>query len=178
MTEVNSLIPIGHIEERILLIRGEKVILDVDLAAFYDVSTKVFNQAVKRNSHRFPDDFRFQLTQKERSEVVTNCDHLTALKFSPYCPYAFTEHGTIMAASVLNSHRAIEVSIFIVRAFIKLRKTVAEHRELARKLDELEHKLSAHDQQILTIVKTIKQMASPAPLPKKRRIGFNTGETP
>ena len=176
MTETNELVPVGRIAERILLIRGEKVILDADLAAFYGVTTKALNQAVKRNRERFPEDFMFQLTPAEKAEVVTICDHLAGLKFSPHPPHAFTEHGAIMAASILNSRRATDVSVFIVRAFIRLRQTAAEHRELALKLAELERKLSTHDQQILSIVKAIKQLASPAPLPKKRRIGFNAGD--
>jgi hypothetical protein len=100
-----------------LLIRGEKVIVDADLAEFYGVQTKVLNQAVKRNKDRFPEDFMFRLTKVEKVEPVTNCDHLEKLKFSPKTPQVFTEHGAIMAANVLNSTRAIEVSVYIVRAF-------------------------------------------------------------
>lgn len=172
--EVES-VPLERITERILLVRGEKVILDSDLAAFYGVTTKAFNQAVKRNRDRFPADFMFQLTREEKAEVVTNCDHLSSLKYSPHLPHAFTEHGAIMAASVLNSRRATEISVFIVRAFLQLRQAVAGHRELARKLDELEHKLTHHDQQIHAIVQAIRQLTSPASLPKKRRIGFISG---
>jgi hypothetical protein len=117
----------------------------------------------------------FQLIPVEKAEVVTFRDHLTGLKFSPHPPHAFTEHGAIMAASILNSRRATDVSVFIVRAFLRLRLTVSGHRELALKLAELERQLSSHDQQIRSIVQAIKQLASPAPLPKKRRIGFNAG---
>ena len=100
------------VDPRILRVRGIQVLVDADLAEIYGVSTKALNQAVKRNAERFPEDFRFQLTAAEREEVVTNCDHLTRLKFSPVLPWAFTEHGSIMAASVLNSQRAVEMSVF------------------------------------------------------------------
>lgn len=111
------------IERRILLIRGQKAMLDTDLAALYGVPTKVLNQAVKRNRHRFPADFMFRLTEDEKAEVVTICDHLQKLKFSPVLPYAFTEHGAIMLASVLNSKKAVRISVYVVRAFVKLRET-------------------------------------------------------
>ena len=176
MTSNKSIIPIGKIEERILLIRGEKVILDADLAEFYGVPTKRLNEQVKRNRERFPQDFVFQLTSEEKSEVVANCDHLANLKYSRSLPYAFTEHGTIMAASVLNSTRAIEVSVFIVRAFVKLRQTIFEHKSLSQKMARLENKLADHDQQIISLVKAIKKLIDPKPLPKKRRIGFQIDE--
>lgn len=116
---------------RILLIRGEKVIIDADLAEFYGVNTKVLNQAVRRNINRFPADFMFQLTKEEKIEVVTNCDHLQNLKYSSVNPYVFTEHGALMVASILNSVRAVEVSVFIVRAFVQLRRSVKGHDELS-----------------------------------------------
>jgi hypothetical protein len=172
MATSKSIIPVGKIEQRILLIRGEKVIVDADLAEFYGVPTKRLNEQVKRNRERFPEDFMFQLTPGEKVEVVANCDHLSRLKFSKALPYAFTEHGTIMAASVLNSPRAIEVSVFIVRAFVRLRRTIAEHKELARKMAQFERRLMDHDDQILSLVQAIRQLMSPEPLPKKRRIGF------
>jgi hypothetical protein len=115
----SSFIAMERIERSILLIRGVKVILDADLAQLYGVSTKAFNQAVKRNRDRFPDDFTFRLTKEEKGEVVTNCDHLQRLRFSSVLPVAFTEHGAIMAATVLNSDRAIKLSVFVVRAFLK-----------------------------------------------------------
>ena len=117
MTDAKLIVQVGTIQNRILLIRGEKVIVDADLAEFYGVSTKVLNQAVRRNKERFPEDFMFQLNKNEKVEVVTNCDHLEKLKFSPVNPLVFTEHGALMAASILNSQRAVEVSLFIVRAF-------------------------------------------------------------
>src|SRR5579871_3477473 len=112
-----SLIPLERIEGAILSLRGEKVILDVDLAVLYGVTTGALNQAVKRNLSRFPTDFMFQLTEAEKTEVVTNCDSLARLKFSPHLPHAFTEHGALMLANVLNSERAAQTSVQVVRAF-------------------------------------------------------------
>ena len=168
----SSIVPVERIEQIILLIRGEKVILDVDLAGLYGVTTKRLNQQVNRNRARFPEDFVFQLTADERTEAVTICNHLGNLKYSRVLPFAFTEHGAIMAASVLNTPRAVEMSVFVVRAFVRLRNFLATHKELAEKVGELEHKLSSHDEQIVAIIDAIKQlMATPAP-PKKRSIGF------
>ena len=110
------------VESRILIIRSQNVLLDRDLAELYGVSTKAFNQAAKRNQDRFPKDFMFQLTAQEKEEVVTNCDHLRSLSFSPNLPFAFTEHGALMAANLLNSARAVRMSIYVIRAFIRLRK--------------------------------------------------------
>ena len=172
MAEDNAIVPVGKIENRILLIRGEKVIIDADIAEFYGVQTKRLNEQVKRNAGRFPKDFMFQLTKAEKSEVVANCDHLANLKYSSSLPYAFTEHGAIMAASVLNTPRAIEVSVFIVRAFVKLREIIAGHKELQRKINRIEKRLAEHDEQIVDLVDLIKRLLSPDPLPKKRRIGF------
>ena len=172
MAKGKSIIPVGKIENRILLIRDEKVIIDADLAASYGVPTKRLNEQVKRNANRFPDDFMFQLTKSEKSEVVANCDHLENLKYSRSLPYAFTEHGAIMAASVLNTPRAIEVSVFIVRAFIKLRQFIAGRKELQRKISQIDKRLTDHDEQIVELVNLIKQLLNPEPPPKKRRIGF------
>ncbi len=129
-----SIIPVERIERAILFIRGQKVMLDTDLAALYGVTTKRLNEQVKRNRDRFPDDFMFQLTQEEKEKVVANCDHLKKLKFSPSLPYAFTEHGAVMLASILNSAVAIEVSIQVVRTFNRLREYVVHHKALAQKL--------------------------------------------
>jgi hypothetical protein len=174
MPKSQALIKIGKIQQQILLIRGEKVIIDSDLAAAYSVSTKALNQAIRRNADRFPSDFMFRLTKKEKQEVVTSCDHLQNLKYSPVNPCAFTEHGAIMVASVLNSSKAIEVSVFVVRAFVRLREMIAGHKELARKIAELERKLGDHDEQIMVLVEAIKQLMDPKLPPKTRRIGFNT----
>ena len=115
----------------------------------------------------------FQLTSEEKDEVVANCDHLEKLKYSRSLPYAFTEHGAIMAANVLNTPRAIEVSVFIVRAFIKLRKIIAGQKELQRKISQIERRLSDHDEQIIELVTAIKQLIMPDLPPQKRRIGFH-----
>ena len=116
------LVPTEAIETRIFLIRGKKVMINTDLAKLYKVQTKVLNQSVKRNIKRFPEDFMFQLTKEEKEEVVTNCDHLSKLRFSPVLPYVFTEQGVAMLSSVLNSERAIMVNIQIMRTFTKLRE--------------------------------------------------------
>ena len=174
MTESKPVVKVGKIQQRILLIRGEKVIVDADLAEFYGAPTKALNQAVRRNMNRFPADFMFQLNKNEKTEVVTNCDHLKQLKYSPVNPLVFTEHGALMAASILNSARAVDVSLFIVRAFIALRRTISEHKELARKITQLERKLADHDDQIIAIIQAIKELSGPQPVPKKRRIGFHS----
>ncbi len=173
MTDSKHVVQVGTIQNRILLIRGEKVIIDADLAEFYGISTKVLNQAVRRNRERFPIDFMFQLNKTEKNEVVTNCDHLEKIKFSPVNPLVFTEHGALMAASILNSRRAVDVSLFIVRAFVALRRAVSEHKELTYKISQLERKLGNHDEQIKIIIKAIKDLTNQKPVPKKRRIGFN-----
>lgn len=172
MADSKSIIQVGAIQNRILLIRGEKVIVDSDLAEFYGVPTKVLNQAVRRNIERFPDDFMFRLSKREKIEVVANCDHLKNLKHSTVAPLVFTEHGALMAANVLNSPRAIEVGLYIVRAFVALRGVISGHKELAAKIAQLERKLADHDGHIVAIVKANKSLTDPKPLPKKRRIGF------
>ena len=168
-----SLVPIEKIERRILLIRGEKVIIDADLAEFYGVQTKRLNEQVKRNKERFPADFMFQLSTDEKQEVVANCDHLSKLKYSRTLPYAFTEHGTIMAASILNSSRAIEISVFIVRAFVKLRRIISENEKLARKIVQIENHLADHDEQIIELIQAIKQLLKPEPPPNPNKFTAN-----
>jgi ORF6N domain len=160
------------IQKRILLIRGKKVILDADLASLYGVSTKAFNQAVKRNLERFPDDFMFQLTQTEKSEVVTNCDHLPGLKFSPNLPHAFTEYGAVMAASILNSPKAVKVSVFVVRAFIQLQQLVTLNPDIDAKVRTLENRLQHHDSAIRSLSIAIRELTEPTLPPKRRRIGI------
>jgi len=160
------------IEQKILLIRGHKVIIDADLAYLYGVSTKRLNEQVRRNRMRFPADFMFQLTSPEKKQVVAICDHLKQLKFSSVLPNAFTEHGAIMAASVLNTRRAVEVSVFVVRAFVKLREMVIRHKDLAYKLAELEKKVEGHDRTIQSLVTAIRQLLAPLPEKPKEPIGF------
>lgn len=165
----SALVPIERVERRILLIRGEKVILDADLAELYEVSTKRLNEQVRRNRDRFPRDFMFQLTVDEKAEVVANCDHLARLKFSPALPLAFTEHGAIMAVNVLSSSRAVAASVMVVRAFVRLRQMLASHADLARKLEDLEKRYDAQFTQVFAAIRAL--MASPGE-PRKKRIGY------
>lgn len=167
-----ALISPADIDSRIFWIRGQKVMIDADLAEIYGVPTKALNQAVKRNAERFPLDFMFQLNAVEKAEVVTTCDRLHRLRFSSVLPTAFTEHGAIMAASVLNSVQAIQASVFVVRAFVKLRELLAGNKELASKLTELEERLEGHDDAIRTLVAAIHELAEPLKERKGRRIGF------
>lgn len=168
-------IPIEQIQQSILLIRGKKVMLDTDLARLYGVPTKRLNEQVKRNRDRFPQDFMFQLSAEEKTEVVAKCDHLASLKFSPTHPYAFTEHGAIMLAAVLNTPRAIEVSVFVVRAFVRLREILTTHKALAHKLAELESKIETHDEAIRSLVSAIRQLMAP-PAAGQKKIGFHIRE--
>ncbi|MBI5883625.1 MAG: ORF6N domain-containing protein [Elusimicrobia bacterium] len=156
------------IERRILLIRGFRVMLDADLAAVYGVTTKRLNEQVKRNQHRFPTDFMLRLTAKEKAEVVAKCDHLYRLKFSPTLPAAFTEHGAVMLACVLNSPSAVDASINVVRAFIRLREMLGAHKDLARRLDAIEKR---YDSQFKTVFDAIRGLMAP-PKEPLRRIGF------
>lgn len=167
---MNGLVSVEKVESRIFQIRGKKVMLDKDLANLYEASTKVLNQAVKRNIERFPEDFMFQLTTKERKEVVTDCDHLKQLKFSYQCPYAFTEQGVAMLSSVLNSKRAIAVNIQIMRAFVNIKRVAVTYSGLKHKINVMEKK---YDGQFKVVFKAIKQLMEPPPVPPKPRIGFH-----
>jgi len=166
------------IASRILLLRGQRVMLDADLAELYGVPTKVLNQAVKRNSRRFPTDFLFRLNTIEKSEVVTACDHLTRLKFSKALPYAFTEHGAIQAANILNTEQAVEMGIYVVRAFVHLRELVAAHEGLVERLDGLAALLASGQEstraELRAMVEVLRQLARPAEPQAKRPIGFVT----
>ncbi len=174
MPKDTELILVDQIEPMILEFRGHKVMLDSDLAALYGTTTKRLNEQVKRNRERFPATFMFALTEQEKAEVVANCDHLAKLKFSPNLPYVFTEHGAIMVASILNTPRAVEVSIFVVQAFVKLRQFAVDHKEILKKLADLERKLGDHDQAIQQIVVALKHlMTPPVDAKPKRRIGFH-----
>ena len=175
MTATESLTRVERIERLILVIRGQRVMLDADLAKLYGVSTKRLNEQVKRNRERFPARFMFQLTAEEKAEVVANCDHLQKLKFSPVLPSAFTEHGAIMAATVLNTSRAIHVSIYVVEAFVRLRELLSSNQELARKLAELERRVAKHDEHIRSIFEAIRQLLNPIE-PSRREIGFHVKE--
>ncbi|WP_333655517.1 ORF6N domain-containing protein [Dissulfurispira sp.] len=166
---MKALIPVEMIEKKILMIRGEKVMLDSDLAELYGVPTRRLNEQVRRNISRFPDDFMFQLTSEEtenlRSQFATSSSGHGGRR---YLPYVFTEQGVAMLSSVLNSERAIEVNIHIMRAFVKLREMVASHKDLAKRFDDLEKK---YDAQFKVVFDAIRQLMIP-PEPKKRKIGF------
>lgn len=171
----NEILPTERIESKILLIRGQKVMLDRDLAELYGVETKNLNRQVKRNPERFPSEFMFQLTLSEKIELVTDWHRFNSLKHSTVLPFAFTEYGALMLASVLNSPRAIEAGIYVVRAFVKLREILSTHKELAQKLKELEYKIETHNEQITAIFEAINQLLAPPPAPK-RKIGFEVKE--
>jgi len=166
-----DLIPLEKIENRIYLIRGQKVMLDKDLAEFYGVKTFVLNQAVKRNIERFPEDFMFQLTREEvkalRSQFVILNGHAVGPKksyrggHSKYLPYAFTEQGLAMLSGLLRSERAIQVNIAIMRAFVKLRQMLSSHKALAHKVEELEKKYSKHEIEITAVFKLLKKLMEP-----------------
>ena len=162
--------PLGTL---ILTIRSQKVLIDADLAAIYGVPTKALNQAVKRNADRFPNDFLFQLTDEEKQEVVTNCDHLARLKFSKTLPYAFTEHGALMAANVLNSPEAVKMSVYVVRAFIKQRELLMAQSDVLKKLTQMDAKLLKQDDALRLIWRELQPLLSPPPSPPKRQIGFH-----
>jgi hypothetical protein len=162
-----SLVPAERVERAILLIRSQKVILDADLATSYGVDTRRLNEQVRRNADRFPADFAFQLTVREFGNLMSQSATSSARWGGRRKrPVVFTEHGALMAASVLSSPKAVEMSIFVVRAFVRLRSVLATHRDLATKLDELERRLSTHDRQIVVLFDAIRKlMAPPAPHP-------------
>jgi len=171
MTKSLATIAAEGIKQAIFLIRGERVMLDFDLAALYQVTTKVLNQAVRRNRERFPEDFMFQLTPKElaeldRSQIVTGSQKHRDPRFRPY---AFTEQGVAMLSSVLRSKRAALVNVAIMRAFVRLRQILASNTELARKLEDLERK---YDRQFKVVFDAIRQLMTP-PEPKRKQIGFH-----
>ena len=173
------------VESAIYLIRGHRVMLDSDLAAIYGVSTRQLNQQLKRNRTRFPEDFAFQLNQREfdnlRSQIATSnlmSQSVTSKKHGGRrkLPWAFTEHGAIMLASVLNSDVAVQASIRVVRAFVRLREMVAANAQLAAKLEELERRLDSHDEAIVDLFAALKRLLEPEPKPK-REIGFHVRES-
>ena len=190
------MVPVEQIAQLIYLIRGQKVMLDFDLTALYGVATKVLNQAVKRNRERFPNDFMFQLTDEEmrfsRPQFVTlksqavddqpiptnwsqSVTSFRKHRGKRYGPFAFAEQGMAMPSSVLNSERAVKVNIAIMRAFVKLRKTLETNRKLARKFSDLERRVGKHDKEITAIIEAIRQLMAPAEKPR-REIGFHVRE--
>jgi ORF6N domain len=171
-----------RIDTRIQVLRGLRVMIDADLAELYGVPTKRLNEQVKRNIERFPNDFMFQLTATEKAEVVANCDHLKRLKFSKALPYAFTEYGAVALANVLASPQAVEMGIFVVRAFVRLRELALTHQDLAKRLDELEAKTEHQAlkldafanitrKQLKEVFEALRQLTTPLD-PPKRPIGF------
>jgi len=159
------------VESRIFVLRQQKVILDRDLAELYGVPVKRLNEQVKRNRERFPDDFMFQLTKVEEADVQSHASTKPGRGGRRYAPYAFTEHGAIMAATVLNSERAVEMSVFVVRAFVRLREMLSTNQQLAGKIDELEQRLDTHDASIQELIEAIRELMAPDPA-TGRRIGF------
>jgi len=172
--------PVPFIESRIFLIRGQKVLLDEDLASLYEVSTSALNQAVKRNLERFPEDFMFQLNREEAQELESLRSQTVILKrgqHRKYAAYAFTEQGIAMLSSVLRSRRAIEVNIAIMRTFVRLRQLLSTHEELARRLEQLEWRQNEQGQQIRAVFETIEHLIeAPAEETVRRRIGFPTSD--
>ncbi len=173
--EAGALVVTEQIARQILVIRGQKVMLDADLAALYGVQTRRLNEQVRRNAERFPEDFVFQTSPAEFASLMSQFA-TSSWGGTRKLPLAFTEHGAIMAAMVLNSPRATEVSVYVVRAFVQLRDTLLTHKELAKRLDELESRLermlATHDQAISGILEAIRQLMAPPEPAKKRRIGF------
>ena len=177
MTAERNLVPVEDLEARILSIRGKRVILDHDLAGLYGVTTKRLNEQVRRNRHRFPSDFMFQLTTQEvaalKSQFATSNGARGGRRTRPR---AFTEHGAVMLASVLNSPVAVEVSVLIVRAFVRMRQVLARHEELAGKLAGLEEKVAVHDGAIRSLVAAIRRLMGESGAHGTRRIGFLPGD--
>jgi len=169
-----GVVPVEHITQSILVLRGQKVLLDAELAALYGVTTRRLNEQVRRNRSRFPVDFLFELTTEEFASLKS---HFATSSWGGRrkLPFAFTEHGAIQVATILNSPRAVEMSVYVVRAFVKLRELLSSNRELARRFAQLEtrldKKLTEHDQQIAAILSAIRQLMHP-PAPKRRGIGF------
>ena len=166
-----SLVPAERIEQSILLIRGEKVLLDSDLAALYGVDTKALTRAIRRNQNRFPADFMFQLNKDEFADLKRQFGTSSQWGGRRYAPYAFTEHGVAMLSSVLHSQRAVQVNIEIMRTFVRLRKLLASHKDLARKLAALEQR---YDKQFKVVFDAIRQLMAPPATGAKRTIGFHT----
>lgn len=167
-----GLVMARKVDSKIFVLRGQRVILDTDLAELYGVQARHLNQQVKRNAKRFPLSFRFQVTEHEfkilRSQNVISSEGHGGTR---YRPYVFTEHGTIMAATVLNSKRAIEMSVFVVLAFVRMRRAIAGNRHILTKLAELEHRLETHDSEILALMDAIRELMDP-PEPSRTQIGF------
>lgn len=168
---MSNLIPTEAISSKIYLIRKHKIMLDRDLAELYGVETKQLKRQVRRNINRFPPDFMFELTKEEVENIRSQIGTLKKGAHMKYPPMVFTEHGAIMAASVLNSQRAVEASIFVVRAFVKLREILSTHKNMTKKLEALEKRLTEHDENFQVVFEAIKQLLEVDEKPK-RKIGF------
>lgn len=166
-------LPDEVVMSKILLIRGKKVMIDADMAELYGVRTKRLNEQVKRNQKRFPEDFMFQLSEEEKKWVIENYPHLNKLKYSTSLPFVFTEHGAVMLASVLDSERAIEVNIQIVRIFTRLREMLLTHKDILLKLEKLENQVTQHNEELQYIFEALKQLLQPPTEPRKP-IGYKS----
>lgn len=172
----SEIIPLEHVQSRILVLRNLRVVLDRDLAALYGVPTFRLNEAVKRNADRFPGDFRFQLTAEELGRLTSQfAISKPGRGGRRTLPYAFTEHGALMAATILNSSRAVQMSLVIVRAFVRLRQLLVNHKALSAKLTELDARVGAHDKQLVAIVNAIRQLGAPDGPRHRHKIGFHRG---
>ena len=173
MSNPKAQVPTEEITRAILVLRGHRVLLDSELASLYGATTKRFNEQVRRNRKRFPADFMFQLTAEESSSLRSQFATLKTGRgqHRKYLPYVFTEHGAIMAATILDSPRAVEMSVYVVRAFVQLREMLASKTALVRKLNELDGKLKNHEEAITAILSAIRELMNPPP-PKRRGIGF------
>jgi hypothetical protein len=168
-----TIIPSEKIDRAILFLRGKRVMLDADLAIVFGTTTKRINERVRRNLGRFPSDFLFQLTDEEKEWVVANCDHLRQLKFSAVNPFAFTEHGTIMVAVILNTPVAVEASVAVVRAFIKLREILLQNKDLSKRLNEMESKYDKQFKIVFDAIRKLMQLPEPV---KRNRIGYRRSD--
>ena len=173
MPPVTAQTPSDPIFSRIHILRAHRVILDADLAGIYGVPTKRLNEQVKRNAKKFPADFMFRLTAAEKEKLVANCDHLQNLRFTKALPHAFTEHGALMAATLLNSPKAVAMSVYVIRAFVRLREELATNQVLEKRLAVIEKSLLTHDTALRDIISKIRPLLLPPPVPVKRRIGFH-----
>lgn len=188
---MNDVTPTELIQSRILVLRGQRVMIDADLAALYGVPTKRLNEQVRRNARKFPEDFVFRLTREEAETIQRSRSQNTAIPTASnrsqnatgsqkhrdprFLPYAFTEHGAVQAANILNSDAATDMSVQVVRAFIRLRQLIVNHKALSAKLSELDARVGAHDEQLSAIVQAIRQLATPARPRHHRKIGFHHG---
>ena len=186
-----EIIPSEHVQSRILVLRGQRVLLDADLAALYGVTTKRLNEQLKRNARKFPEDFVFQLSAEEAAQLPRlKPQNATSKPGGPsrsqnatlkrgqnikYRPYAFTEHGAIQAANILNSEAATDMSVHVVRAFVRLRQLVVNHKAIAAKLAELDARVGSHDEQLAAVIAAIRQLTTPDSPTHGRKIGFHPG---